>query len=99
MPDLTPTEQFEEWRDNLPHATQLIAVNRACGDVGYERELMENGGLRIDGDLDDQDFLDALHQRFLQMYVQEAFAELVEDGEIVASGIDPETGEIQYTLA
>lgn len=92
------TIEFEEWRDNLPHELHVIVINRACGDVGYERELRPEGGLTVDGDLEDEDFLIALHQRFLQMYVHEGLNELAVDGLIVPDSIDPESGEILYRV-
>lgn len=95
MPDGFSTEDFNEWIGELPQERQLIAFQRGCVAFGYAHSLKEDGGILVDGDLDDPDFQKAIHQEFLRMYVAEAFEELLEEGKIKAAGVD-DNGEVCY---
>lgn len=95
MSDGFSTEDFNEWLDELPVERQLIAMQRGCIKVGFPHSLKEDGGILVDGPLDDPDFRTAVHEEFLRMYVAEAFEELLEEGKIKAAGVD-DNGEVCY---
>lgn len=88
-------QEFENWIGSLAHEDHLIVVQRACIDLGWGHELMPEGGVGVDGELDSEEFRDAMHERYLQKYIGEAFEDLVEDGKIRPVRVDA-NGEILY---
>lgn len=90
-------DAFNAWLDDLPQNRQLIAIQRACVELGWHHELNPEGGIAIDGPLDSDEFQTAVHEQFVRMFLQEALDTLEEEGEICRSRID-EDGEVYYAL-
>jgi hypothetical protein len=91
------TDNFDQWIDNLPHESHRAAFDRACSDLGWERDLT-GAVFIVDGDLGSQEFADAIDARYKQMYLRDLKEILESHGRIRADHVDRD-GEIGYVIA
>lgn len=89
-------DEFEAWVEDLPRQDHNIVIGRACIDLGWEREVHDDGMI-VDGDIYSPEFMAAVHKRYLQMYVDDILGGLVTKGLLRPDYVNKD-GEVGYVL-
>lgn len=89
-------DEFEAWVEDLSFSDHAIIIGRACIDLGWER-VVKIDGVIIDGDIYSPEFMEAMHQRYLQMYCDDILSGLVAKGLLRPDYVN-EDGEVGYVL-